>query len=256
MCTRTKHSVRTHEHRWTIFVPVQHTHTDTDTHTHTQNAPTVRGPKQCNRAVRAEKWKWLFDRLGFIVLSCLQIRPPASAQLISFFLLVRLSLCPWILLSIFKLSTNPLMPPFVRLLFLRLFLSPRVHLPVFSLSSFNSWYSLKIKMYFKSDQNQTKHLISKKSNACVCVSLCNQVPSQRTCDCSSSCRRSLCHPSFLCLSSVSLPNPSPLWRRQLKAHACPKINLDEGLKLKAEPQEFYYVLMFELLTWIVLLNYE
>lgn len=62
--------------------------------------------------------------------------------------------------------------------------------------------------------------------------------------------------SFLHLSSVSLPNPLPLRRSKLKAHACPKINLDEGIKLKAKPQEFYYVLMFEPLTWILLLKYE
>lgn len=59
----------------------------------------------------------------------------------------------------------------------------------------------------------------------------------------------------------SLPSPynphlPPLWRNKLKAQAYPKINLNGGIKLKAKPREFYYVLMFELLTWIVLLKYE
>lgn len=52
------------------------------------------------------------------------------------------------------------------------------------------------------------------------------------------------------------PPPPPLRRNKLKAQACPKINLNGGIKLKAKPREFYYVLMFELLTWIVLLKYE
>lgn len=80
--------------------------------------------------------------------------------------------------------------------------------------------------------------------------------------CSSACI-SLSKPSFLHLSllsfqlsSISFPTPSPQQKSKLKAQACPKINLNGGIKLKAKPQEFYYVLMFEPLTWIVLLKYE
>lgn len=58
------------------------------------------------------------------------------------------------------------------------------------------------------------------------------------------------------LSSISFPTPTPQWKSKLKAQACPKINLNGGIKLKAKPREFYYVLMFEPLTWIVLLKYE
>lgn len=62
------------------------------------------------------------------------------------------------------------------------------------------------------------------------------------------------HSSISPLSRFS--TPSLLQRSKLKAHACPKINLDEGIKLKAKPQEFYYVLMLEPLTWIILVKYE
>lgn len=42
-----------------------------NTHTQHETHRTEAGHRQSNRAVRAQKWKWLFDWLGFIVLSCL-----------------------------------------------------------------------------------------------------------------------------------------------------------------------------------------
>lgn len=48
--------------------------------------------------------------------------------------------------------------------------------------------------------------------------------------------------------------PPPLRRRTLNAQECPKIYLNRGIKLRAKPLEFYFVLMFEPLTWIVLLK--
>lgn len=68
----------------------------------------------------------------------------------------------------------------------------------------------------------------------------------------------LCEQDFIpfVLTLSYYPNPSSLQRSKLKAHVGRKINLEEEIKLIAKPQEFYYVLMFEPLTWIVLLKYE
>lgn len=190
----------------------------------------------------------------------LEETPSASARLISFFLPFRLSLYPCILPSFFSLSIYTHYRPLCRTLLsssLSISQCPPPGCPLLTLlTGFLAPYGMLIYFYFfkcmwlhvrdSVTKIRAKLIIvipsaygqasldSTFNMRCVywidfvflslCVSLHHSVPSPRTNGCSPTCRRSisLSKPSFLPLSSVSLPNSLPSAEEQAKSTCMPQ----------------------------------